>query len=81
MMKEYFKVVGNEKVYYIGTALKDRVDEEFFGLKPEFGEKWYELKLLQFSDFVIDTRTNQLLKCRYMLEDIFDQFTGVGAER
>lgn len=78
MRKEYFKVMKNQKAYYIGAALKDKIVAELAALEPERGEKWYELKLLQFSDFVIDTHTNQLVKCRYTLEDIFDQFTGRG---
>lgn len=39
MRKEYFKVMRNQKVYYIGMALKDKVEEELAALKPEYGEK------------------------------------------
>jgi hypothetical protein len=78
MRKEYFKVMRNQKVYYIGMALKDKVEEELAALKPEYGEKWFELKLMQFSDFAVDTSTNEFMKCRFMLEHVIDEFTGTG---
>jgi hypothetical protein len=36
-----------------------------------------ELDYMQVSDFVVDTSTNTLIKCRYAVDDIIDNFLNI----
>jgi hypothetical protein len=51
------------------------VDENYIYYTPMpeyFATRVSHVKKMQMSNLVIDTRTNQLIKCRYPLEDLLE---------
>ena len=71
MFKEnYVKYAVEDMIYYIREELWSSIDNNG-------GEAARLLRLMQFSDFAINSRTNELIKCRYMLDDLLDHSLSV----
>jgi hypothetical protein len=68
---EYTKVKRDDVVYYIQTQCLEAVINHLL-LWPTS-----DLALLQHADFAIDVVTDEIKKKRFLLEEVFDNFTGV----
>lgn len=67
---KYVKLEYDHVLYYVQENLLSKATQSFQQAPGIFGR----MRLTQFSDFVIDTRTNDLTKCRVDLESIVDAF-------
>lgn len=65
------KVEHDGIVYYIRDALVVKAVTEFQRLN-ENGYHFASRPLMQFAEFAVDKRTNELKKCRYELEAVVD---------
>ena len=64
---QYIKVISPENsriVYYIRKETLPELSKANLS----------DLKLFRFSDFVVDTQDNTILKCRYSLVNVLDEF-------
>jgi len=66
--KHYVKVKSLElsRIYYIRSEVADRFDHPLENLS--------EIKLMFFSDYVVNTDTNRLEKCRVSMVELLDNF-------
>jgi CRISPR/Cas system-associated endoribonuclease Cas2 len=68
--KKYKKLKLDNHIYYISEHIYDICVIERSNRKITIDGK--DLHFMQFSDFVIDIRTNELVKCRSCIEDLID---------
>lgn len=63
----YTKVVDKDRslIYYYLTHIYNQYTDYIYE---------NEFRIMQMADFVIDTKTNQMVKCRHTLEYVLDNF-------
>ena len=68
---EYTKIRIRDIVYYVSHNVLD----EFLKEKNKFNGIGRNTRMIALSDFIINAETNELIKCRYTFESVFDEFT------
>ena len=61
MSTKYIKIIDNDLVYYIANNI---VIDISYG----------RTQIMSHADFIINKKTNEIIKCRYPLEMIFDRY-------
>lgn len=56
--------------YYVRTELLAGLTKDLLGTHSSV------LTMMQYSDFVVDGETNKMIKCRSIIEDVLDHYTG-----
>jgi len=77
-MSDYVKVVRDDIAYYIHDTHVECAKNE----SARLNSKWvrdlvYDCVLMRYSECVVNTRTNELLKCRPTIEDVIDRACGL----
>lgn len=63
---DYVKYCRDGIAYYIREDVVPNI------MRIERIESIGNMQLMQYSDFVVNTLTNELVKCRYVMEDLID---------
>jgi len=65
-------------MYYIDRQEKSGLIRYYYGNKYAYEEalkeNHYEMKLLMLADSVVNITSNEILKCRHMVSEIFDEY-------
>lgn len=76
---EYTKLIKGDISYYIRTELLGELSQRFIVASENRGHHLasQNMLLMWCSDFAVNRQTNEVIKCRSMIADVFDVFCEV----